>query len=89
MADTTKPLSDRDYAQALQSSYNQVNATMSVDGFIVGKVGHKVTLAISTTTIANDTETYSFSDGATPLYQIRIIYTDGSRALLLSAERIA
>ena len=89
MADTTKPLSDRDYAQALQSSYNKVNATMSVDGFIVGKVGHKVTLAISTTTAANDTETYSFFDNASPLYQIRIIYTDGSRSTLLSAERIS
>ena len=88
MADTTKRLSERDYAQALQSSYNQMNATLSVDGFIVGKVGHKVTLAISTTSVVNDTETYSFSDGATPLYQIRIIYTDGSRSLLLSAERI-
>jgi hypothetical protein len=62
---------------------------MSVDGFIVGKVGHKVTLAISTTTIANDTELYSFYDVAALLYQIRVIYTDGSRSQLLSAERIA
>lgn len=89
MSDTTKPLSERDYAQALQSSYNQMNATLSVDGFIVGKIGHKVTLALSTTSFSDDTETYTFLDGATLLYQIKIIYTDGSRGLLLSAERIA
>ena len=89
MSDTTKRLSERDYAQALQSSYNQMNATLSVDGFIVGKVGHKVTLAISTTTVLNDTELYSFYDVSTLLYQIKIIYTDGTRNQLLSAERIA
>lgn len=89
MADTTKRLSERDYAQALQSSYNQMNATLSVDGFIVGKIGHKVTLAISTTSAVDDTETYSFFDSTTLLYQIKIIYTDGTRNLLLSAERIA
>jgi hypothetical protein len=89
MSDTKKPLSERDYAQALQSSYNQMNATLSVDGFIVGKIGHKVTLAVSSTTVPDDTELYSFYDVATLLYQIRIIYTDGTRNQLLSAERIA
>jgi hypothetical protein len=89
MSDTKKPLSERDYAQALQSYYNQMNATLSVDGFIVGKIGHKVTLAVSSTTVPDDTELYSFYDVATLLYQIRIIYTDGTRNQLLSAERIA
>lgn len=89
MADTTKRLSERDYAQALQSSYNQMNATLSVDGFLVGKIGHKVELSVSATTYPNDTETYSFYDNATLLYQIRIIYTDGSRNIMVSAERIA
>lgn len=89
MAITTKSQSNLDFQQTLKSSYNDVNATLSVDGFLVGKVGNKVTLAISTTTIANDTETYTFLDGATSLYQLKIIYTDGTRELMLSAERIA
>lgn len=86
---TQKPLSHLDYEQTMQSSYNDVNATLSVDGFLTGKVGRKVELAISTTTIANDTETYSFSENGTALYALRIIYTDGTRALMISAERTA
>lgn len=86
---TQKPLSHLDYEQTMQSSYNDVNATLSVDGFLTGKVGRKVELAISTTTIANDTETYSFSENGTALYALRIIYTDGTRAQMISAERTA
>ena len=86
---TQKPLSHLDYEQTMQSSYNDVNATLSVDGFLTGKVGRKVELAISTTTIVDDTETYSFSENGTALYALKIIYTDGSRALMISAERIS
>jgi hypothetical protein len=89
MSNTTKPLNDRDYEQAIQSVYNQVDATLSVNGFIVGKVGHKITQTITTTTIANDTEVFAFYDGATMLYEIKVIYTDGTRTLMLSAERIS
>jgi len=89
MSITQKPLSHLDYEQTMQSSYNDVNATLSVDGFLTGKIGRKVELAISTTTIANDTETYSFSESGTALYSLRIIYTDGTRAQMISAERIS
>jgi hypothetical protein len=89
MSITQKPLSHLDYEQTMQSSYNDVNATLSVDGFLTGKVGRKVELAISTTTIVDDTETYSFSENGTALYALRIIYTDGTRAQMISAERIS
>jgi hypothetical protein len=89
MAHIEKIFSERDANQVLQSSYNDVDATISTNGFLVGKVGNQITLAISTTTIANDTETYSFFDGAVALYQIRIIYTDGTRAQMVSATRIS
>ena len=89
MAQTSKPLSQHDYSQAIQGSYNEVDKTLSVNGFIVGKVGHKVTLAIATTLVLNDTEVYTFLDGATVLYEITIVYTDGTRALMVSAERTA
>jgi hypothetical protein len=89
MANTTKPLSDRDYEQAVQSVYNGVDATLSVNGFIVGKVGHKITQTIATTSVVNDTEIFGFYDGATTLYEIKVIYTDGTRSLMLSAERIS
>lgn len=89
MSITQKPLSHLDYEQTLQSSYNDINATLSVDGFLTGKVGRKVELSISTTTLLDDTETYSFSESGSLLYSIKIIYTDGSRALMISAERIS
>ncbi len=89
MAITKKPLSHLDYEQTLQSSYNDENATLSVDGFLTGKVGRKVELAVSMTSVADDTETYTFSENGISLYQIKIIYTDGARSLMISAERIS
>lgn len=89
MSNTQRPLSNRDPGQTLMSSYNDVNGTMSVDGFIIGMVGRKVTLAIQTTTIANDTELYNFLENSISLYQLKIIYTDGTRSLMISAERVA
>lgn len=89
MSLTTKQPTKLDYEQSIQGAYNDVNATLSVDGFLTGKVGHKVTLSVTTTSVLDDTEVYSFFDGATLLYEITIIYTDGTRSLMSSAERTA
>lgn len=89
MSHTTKPLSERDANQTLQSAYNEVDATISTSGFLTGKVGHKVSMSITTTTITDDTEVYEFSNDGTALYTITVIYTDGTRETLLSAERTA
>jgi hypothetical protein len=86
---TLKPASDLDATQTEQRSYNDVNSTFGVDGFLTGLVGRKVTLAISTTNVANDTETYTFSENGVQLYVYTVIYTDGTRTTLLSAERTA
>ena len=86
---TTKVFSDRDGDQVLQASFNDVNSTISTDGFLVGKVGRRIDLAISTTTIANDTETYSFSENGTALYTLVIVYTDGNRTTMLYTARTA
>lgn len=89
MAETQKPLSDRDMQQAIRGVFNDVDKSLSTSGFLTAKVGHKVTQAISTTTVVDDTESYSFYDGATLLYTFRIIYVDGTRNVMISAERIA
>jgi hypothetical protein len=89
MSITTKQPTKLDYEQSIQGAYNDVNATLSVDGFLTGKVGHKVSLALTTTTIADDTEVYTFEDNGTILYEITIVYTDDSRSLMVSAERTA
>lgn len=89
MSNTSKNPSSKDANQTLQGAYNDVNATLSVDSFIVSKVGHKVEQTITTTSIANDTEVLTFKDGSTTLYVLTIIYTDGTRDVMLSAERTA
>lgn len=85
---TRKEIGRIDGDQVLRKAYNVEDSTISVNGFVVGKVGHKVTVSIQTTTIANDTERYTFSDSGTTLYVIDVVYTDGGRTTFLSAERV-
>lgn len=87
---TPKPLSDQDADQVLKYAFNDVDATISTNGFLVGEVGRQVLLVVTTTTVPNDTYTYSFYDPiGILLYQIRIIYTDSTQATLISATRIS
>ncbi len=88
MANTSKSLSERDPGQTQQSTYNQETATTSVDGFLAGKVGHKITISITTTNVANDSELITYSDSGSTLMVIKNVYTDGTRQVLISAERI-
>ena len=89
MAESTKGLSEYDSSQVLQKSFNKEGATLAVDGFLVGKVGRKVNIATATTTVTDDTETYTFSEDGSTLFILTLIYSDGTRATLLSAERTA
>ena len=89
MSNTSKILSVRDPGQTLQSSYNDVDASLTTTGFLTGKVGHKITQTISTTTVSNDTLTFQYSDSGTNLYAIKVIYTDNTYATMISAERIS
>lgn len=86
---TTKRMSDDSLENVLRHVHNPVDATLAVGSFVTSNIGHKITLAISTTTVSNDTETWTFLDGTTSLMTLVIIYTDGTRAVLLSAERTA
>jgi len=89
MANTSKQMSKLDSEQTLKGAFNEVDKSFTTNGFLVGKVGHKVELVISTTNVANDTETYTFSDSGIQLYQFKVIYVSGSRDVMLSAERIS
>lgn len=89
MSNTLKPVTQFDYQQTLKRSFNDVDHSMTSSGFLVGKVGRKVTQLISTTTVSNDTVDFSYYEDGVLLYTLRIIYTDGSQNTLLSAERIA
>lgn len=85
MAQTQKPLSNRDGSQTLQASYNDVNDTLGVDGFVVGKVGRKIVRSTPSAT----TEQYDFSEDSVLLYTILITYTDATLETLVSVERTA
>lgn len=85
-----KPSNDLDANQTLIGSYNQVDSSFTTNGFLVGKVGNKITQTISTTTIANDTSTFNFyCDVTTLLYTYVLIFTDGTQSTLISATRTA
>lgn len=89
MAVTSKPASPLSSENVLRNSYSEETKTLNVSGFISAKVGHKITLDIQTTNVANDTELYSYYDNSTLLMQIKVIYTTGARDVLLSVERVA
>lgn len=89
MSNTRKPLSKQDYENIMRQTFNEGDASLTTNGFLVGAIGRKVEIAITTTTIANDTQTVTYSENGNTLYSLKIIYTDGTRTLMLSAERIA
>lgn len=89
MANSTKGLADIDGQQALKGAFNKEDLSLTVNGYLVGKVGRKIEMAIQTTNVANDTEVYSFSEDAVQLYELTVVYTSGTREVLLSAERTA
>jgi hypothetical protein len=83
------PSTRRDGMQSIQQSHNDVDSSLQVSGFLTSKIGARITLALSTTSVADDTETYTFFDGATQLYQIQLVYTSAAKTQLISAERIS
>lgn len=89
MSKTTKKGTRKDGMQTLQMAFNDVDASITTNGFLVGKIGHKVTLEIVTTNTMSDSELYTFLDGEELLYQIKLVYTDAGKTQLLSAERVA
>lgn len=87
--DTQKRITQKDSAQTLTNAFNDVDSSISVGTFLTATVGRKVSLAIATTTVANDSEIYAYSENGIALYSLKITYTDGTRSQFISAERIA
>lgn len=80
---TTKRMSERDANQTLQMSFNDVNDTLSVDGFVVGKVGRAVERNIISSTI----DDYEFYEGSDLLYTLRVTYSNSSHDDVNRVER--
>lgn len=75
MANTTKPMSEKDFNQVMRSAFNDEDKTLSTSSFVSGKVGHKITLTVVSTTVddfryldAVNTKTGSLSSGS-PIVQ--------------------
>mgnify|MGYP007070554704 CR=1 FL=1 len=88
MSNTVKRLSERDSNQTNQSSYNDVDASFSTAGFLVGKAGREIRPTVMTTTILNDSVEYSYLEDSVELYAIKCVYTTGARTDLISAKRV-
>ena len=86
---SAKPMSSTDPGETAQYEFNDVDATKTVNGFLVGKVGRKIVMTVGTDTIPNDKEIYTFSEDGITLYVYDVIYTDGTRTVFKSAERTA
>lgn len=90
-----KEIPKQDHEQAIRYVYNNNEKTLSVNGFLAGKVGHKIEIQVATTNVANDTEIYTFSDTSIQapasqiISQIKVVFVDDTREVMLSAERIA
>lgn len=89
MANTSKTLSGLDESSSIRQSHNPSLGTLTVEGFVASKVGHKITVTIGTTTVANDTETLNYYDSGTLICTIVSVYTDGNRTVLSTVERTA
>ena len=82
---TTKPASNLSQENILRASANFEDGSLTTTGFLTGKVGRRVEM----TTVGADTEVYTFLEDGIQLYQITIVYTDGTKETMLSSERTA
>lgn len=89
MSNSVKVESERDANQTLKFSFNDIDKSLTTTGFLTGLVGRKITQAISTTSAANDTATFTYSESGTTLFAVKVIYTDSTWATMISAERIS
>lgn len=82
---TTKPASNLSQENILRASANFEDGSLTTTGFLTGKVGRRVEMA----TVGADTEVYTFLEDGIQLYEITIVYTDGTKETMLSSERTA
>tara|TARA_R110000868_G_scaffold287815_6_gene548147 strand:+ start:640 stop:897 length:258 start_codon:yes stop_codon:yes gene_type:complete len=83
MSNTTKSFTEYDQAQIFQKAYNKEEGTIAVGSFVAGKVGHKIIRAVQSSTV----DDFSYYDGATLLYTLRVTYNNGSHDEVDMVER--
>lgn len=86
MSGTTKKVSDYSDENVLRQVHVPEIGSISTTGFLQLKPGHRITPTIVTTTIANDTQRYIYSDSGAVVLVLDIVYTDGTRTQVLYYE---
>jgi len=82
---TSKDTPRIDADNTLRQAFNVEDKSITVNGFLVGKVGHKVVRTVVSATV----DDYSFYDGTTLLYTFRITYNNAAHDEVDQAERTA
>jgi hypothetical protein len=85
MANLVKERTKLDHQQVQEFSFNDVDKSVTVAGFISSKVGNK----IERTPVSSSIDDYSYFDGTNLLYTLRVTYSSSSKDQVNSVERIA
>jgi hypothetical protein len=86
---SSKKASNLSSENIMRSAHVDETATLSINGYVSGKIGRKIALALATTNVADDTEVYTYSEDGTQIMVLTIIYSDATRSTMLSVERTA
>lgn len=89
MANTLKESAPVNTNNVMAATYNSVDKSLSTSGFVVAKVGRKITQTIATTSLANDTLLFDHLENGVSLYVLKVVYLESNRTTLLSVERIS
>lgn len=82
---TTKPTAVIDADNVLRQTFNTEDKSITVNSFLVGKIGHRVVRTIVSTTV----DDYSFYDVDLVLYVLRVTYNNAAHDEINQAERIS
>lgn len=91
MSETSKPIAPVDANNVLREVYNPEDDSLTIASFITAQVGYKITRA---DTAGGDLDgnaagdDFTYFDGATQLYKIRVLYSDLAKETLVSVERV-
>ena len=86
---TTKTLTDFDSGQTLQTAFNDVDGSFTVDGFLTAVVGRSIGFTTTTTTVAGDTLVVAYTENGLALYTFTLVFTSAAQTTLISATRTA
>lgn len=86
-----KPTTRLSYGQVIQRSYNDADSTVITSGFVSSKIGNKITRIDTAGGDLNGAaagDDFTYYDGDTLLYTLRILYEDSQKTVFSSAERV-